>query len=118
MQQGPQAMGAALKLNWKTNTYISFMGYNSQLKPLFVFSRSRNQYYAKYVYFISGGILFKASGASVQHCGRAMQVSILGGMVLGQRVAMPAWPAWSLWALGALSLIFAVVAVCTGVPTY
>ena len=55
------------------------------------------------------------SGASVQHCGRAMQVGILGGMVLGQRVAMPAW---SLWALDALSLIFAVVAVCTGVPTY
>ena len=46
-----------------------------------------------------------------------MQVGILGGMVLGQRVAMPAWPAWSLRALGALSLIFAVVVVCTGVPT-
>ena len=41
---------------------------------------------------------------------------ILGGVVLGQRVAMPAWPAWSLRALGSPSLVLAVVVVCAGVP--
>ena len=87
------------------------MGYISELKPIFVFGRSRNQYYAKSVHLV-----VLSSGTFVQRCGRAMRVGILGGVVLGQRVAVPAWPAWSLRALGSPSLVLAVVVVCAGVP--
>ena len=46
-----------------------------------------------------------------------MRVGIIGGTVLGHRVAVPAWPVWSQLALGVLSLILAVVGVCTGVSS-
>ena len=52
---------------------------------------------------------------SVQCYGRAMRAGIIGGAVLGRRVALPAWPVWSQLALGVLLLGLAVVGVCTGV---
>ena len=58
-------------------------------------------------------ILF--TGASVVYCGRAMQVGIIGGAVLGHRVSVSAGPVWSRPALDALSLVLAAVVVCTGV---
>ena len=44
-----------------------------------------------------------------------MWVGIVGGAILGRRVALPAWPVSSQLALGVLLLFLAVVGVCTGV---
>ena len=44
-----------------------------------------------------------------------MRAGIIGGTVLGHRVALPAWPVWSQLTLGVLLLGLAVVGVCTGV---
>ena len=49
------------------------------------------------------------------YCGRAMQVGIIGGAVLGHWVSLPVGYVWSWPALGTLSLVLAVVVVCTGV---
>ena len=47
-----------------------------------------------------------------------MQVGIIGGAILGYRVAVLAWLVWSLSVLGVLSLVLAVVlAVDLLIPT-
>ena len=49
------------------------------------------------------------------YCGRAMQVGIIGGAVLGHRVSVPAGAVLSRPALDGISLDLAAVVVCTGV---
>ena len=96
----------------KTNNYISYFGQDLPTRAYFVFnqgcSRTKNTLHRQH-------LVQPSSRVSVQCCGRAMWVGIIGGAVMGHRVALPACPVSSQLALGVLLLFLAVVGVCTGV---
>ena len=96
----------------KTNNYISYFGQDLPTLAYIVFEQdcSRTK-----IYLHRQHLVLPSSRVSVQCYGRAMRAGIIGGAVLGHRVALPAWPAWSRLALGVLLLGLAVVGVCTWV---